>query len=215
MSKKYQNKYRIASARMKNYDYSQNGAYFITIVTKNRDHFFGEIVDDVADVETPNLGVSTKKMQLSKIGEIVQKYWNEIPQHFPFIKLDEMVVMPNHIHGILWIDNDDVVGGRDAINRVSTNTTNTMNTTGKSKPGGITGKNNPMFYANISRVLRWYKGRCTFEINKINKKSYFAWQPRFHDRIIRDENELGRIRQYVVSNPEIWKHDRNNQGLRS
>jgi len=53
-------------------------------------------------VQTPNWGVS--KMQLSKIGGIVQKYWDEIPQHFPFIKLDKMVVMPNHIHGILWID---------------------------------------------------------------------------------------------------------------
>ena len=118
MSKKYQNKYRIDSVRMKNYDYSQNGAYFITIVTKNRDHFFGGIV---GGVETPKLGVSTNAMQLSKIGEIAQNYWNEIPRYFPFIRLDEMVVMPNHIHGILWIDkplisvvnNDDAVG--DAV----------------------------------------------------------------------------------------------------
>jgi REP element-mobilizing transposase RayT len=87
-AEKYQNKYRIASARMKNYDYASNGAYFITIVTQNRDHFFGDIVDN--------------KMILNEIGKIAQKYWDEIPQHFPFIRLDEMVVMPNNIHGILF-----------------------------------------------------------------------------------------------------------------
>jgi REP element-mobilizing transposase RayT len=152
--------------------------------------------------------------------KIAQKYWDEIPQHFPFIRLDEMAVMPNHIHGILWIDKsvdvettddavgggtDDAVGCRDAINRVSM--------------GGITGKNNPMFYDNISRVLRWYKGRCTFEINKMVKTRLiaslpdFAWQPRFHDRIIRDENELNRIRNYIIKNPEMWQRDRNNGDL--
>jgi REP element-mobilizing transposase RayT len=163
-AEKYQNKYRIASARMKNYDYASNGAYFITIVTQNRDHFFGDIVDN--------------KMILNEIGKIAQKYWDEIPQHFPFIRLDEMVVMPNHIHGILWID-DDLVGGgcRDAINRVSTATTEKFEKTKKS--GGITGKNNPMFYDNISRVLRWYKGRYTFEINKMAETRLIASLPNF------------------------------------
>jgi REP element-mobilizing transposase RayT len=75
---------------MKNYDYASNGAYFITIVTKNRNHFFGKIVDH--------------KMILNEIGKIAKKYWDEIPRHFPFIRLDEMVIMPNHIHGVLWID---------------------------------------------------------------------------------------------------------------
>jgi len=140
-----------------------NGAYFVTIVTQNRVHFFG-------DVKTTKMGVST--MQLSKIGKIAQKYWNEIPQHFPFIKLDKMVIMPNHIHGILWIDKGCVVGGgavarRDAINRVSTEKT----------------------------------------------ENIFAWQPRFHDRIIRNENELNRIREYIIKNPEMWYRDRNNGDL--
>jgi REP element-mobilizing transposase RayT len=82
-----------------------------------------------------------------------------------------------------------------------------------------------MFYDNISRVLRWYKGRCTFEINKLVEKQSiaetrliaslpnFAWQPRFHDRIIRDENELNRIREYIIKNPEMWHRDRNNGDL--
>ena len=177
---KFKGKYRIESARCKNYDYASNGAYFITIVTKDRQHFFGNIING--------------SMVLNDIGKITQKYWNEIPNHFPFIRLDEMVIMPNHVHGVLWIDNLD--RRRDAINRVSTT-------------GGIKGKNNPMFHNNISRVIRWYKGRCTFEINKIYGKSFFAWQSRFHDRIIRDTNELHRIQNYIIENPKNWCRDRN------
>ena len=193
------------------------------------------------------------------------------PTTFPFIRLDEFVIMPNHIHGILWIDKSinadddavgrtadddvvgctadgdvvgcmadgdavgcmadgdvvgctadgdvvgctadgDVVGCRDAINRVSTETQTQPKTENK-KIGGITGKHNPMNQNNISRVIRWYKGRCTFETNKIYGKSYFAWQPRFHDRIIRDENELNRIREYIINNPQMWEQNRNNQRL--
>ena len=192
---KFKGKYRIESARCKNYDYASNGAYFITIVTKDRQHFFGNIIND--------------SMVLNDIGKIAQKYWNEIPNHFPFIRLDEMVVMPNHVHGVLWIDNlDGDVRRRDAINRVST--TNHISTINRvSTTGGITGKNNPMFHNNISRVIRWYKGRCTFEINKIYGKLFFAWQSRFHDRIIRDTNELHRIQNYIIENPKNWYRDRN------
>ena len=103
MNEKYKNKYRIKSARLPNWDYGSNGMYFITICTQNRVHFFGKIIN--------------KKMQLNEIGEMAEKYWNEIPQHFPFVKLDAFVVMPNHIHGILIIDkmDDGVVSsvGRD------------------------------------------------------------------------------------------------------
>jgi hypothetical protein len=112
--------------------------------------------------------------------------------------------MPNHIHGVLWIDNDhhdciDAINrdyhDKDAINRVST---------GNKKSGGITGNNNPMFHENLSRVIRWFKGRCTFEINKTNTKPKFSWQPRFHDRIIRNSEELKRIQYYIMRNPEKW-----------
>ena len=91
MSDKFRNKYRIPSTRLQNWDYSSNGYYFITICTKERKHNFGEIVD--------------YKMKLSRIGEIAYKYWFEIPNHFSFVELDEFVVMPNHVHGILIINN--------------------------------------------------------------------------------------------------------------
>ncbi len=89
----YQNKYRIASARLEGYDYGRNGAYFITICTKDRRHFFGEIVNG--------------EMQLSAVGELAKIFWLEIPQHFPFVRLANFVVMPNHTHGILIVDKTD------------------------------------------------------------------------------------------------------------
>lgn len=73
--------------RLKNYDYSQNGYYFVTICTKYQDKWFGEIING--------------EMILSEIGKMAKKYWLEIPKHYPNIKLDEYVIMPNHVHGIL------------------------------------------------------------------------------------------------------------------
>jgi len=140
---------------------------------------------------------------------IVNKIWGLIPKQFSFIRLDEMIIMPNHIHGVLWIDKnrDGDCDGRDAINRVSTGKTNKTDETNKTNnnpPGGITKNNNPLLHDNLSRVIRWFKGRCTFEINKINPESDFAWQARFHDRIIRDYDELERIQYYIKMNPIKW-----------
>lgn len=200
---KFNNKYRIPSARLQTWDYGNNGSYFITICTKNREHYFGKITEG--------------EMIVSEIGFFAKKYWHEIPEHFPFVNLDEFVVMPNHVHGIIIIDKPDNDGGdggrdgggddggdgdgrdgKDAINRVSTDTDT-------KKTGGITGKNNPMFHENISRIIRWYKGRCAFEIRKIHAD--FAWQPRFHDHIIRNQESYEKIKNYIVNNPQKWNED--------
>ncbi len=87
---KFKNKYRIPSNRLKNYDYSNNAAYFITICTQNREHFFGKIKNG--------------EMHLNELGENATRFWLDIPKHFPFIELGNFVVMPNHTHGILIID---------------------------------------------------------------------------------------------------------------
>ena len=183
MTTKYQNKYRIESARLKNWDYGSNGSYFITICTKKRKHYFGEI--------------ENKQMILSEMGKLAHQFWEEIPKHFPFVELGNFVVMPDHTHGILIIDKNGFNGlvCRDAINRVPTNQT----TTG----GGITGNHNPMFHENISRIIRWYKGRCSFEIRRIHAD--FGWQSRFHDHIIRNDVSFNRIQNYIETNPENWK----------
>jgi putative transposase len=85
----YKNKYRVDSARLKDWDYSHPGIYFITVCTKNRGHYFGHIMDG--------------KMILSDTGKIADQYWREIPVHFSNVIIDEYVVMPNHIHGIINI----------------------------------------------------------------------------------------------------------------
>lgn len=92
MSNKYLNKYRIPSARLQSWDYSSNGAYFITICTKSRNHYFGKI--------------SNGEMQLSDIGKLAVQFWLVIPNHFQYVELGNFVVMPNHVHGILIIDSN-------------------------------------------------------------------------------------------------------------
>jgi REP element-mobilizing transposase RayT len=89
---KFKNKYRTTSARAKWWNYSANGGYFVTICTKNRRDYFGNIIRD--------------KLYLSKIGQIANDCWMQIPNHFPFVKLGQFVIMPNHVHGIIVIDND-------------------------------------------------------------------------------------------------------------
>lgn len=97
MAKKHQNKYSNAALRAQWWDYGWNGAYFITICTKNREHFFGKIKDG--------------EMILSPLGTIVYVLWHEIPNRTQYVELGDFVVMPNHIHGILIIDKPAVGSG--------------------------------------------------------------------------------------------------------
>ncbi|MCA0350147.1 MAG: transposase [Bacteroidetes bacterium] len=213
MRDKFQNKYRIASARLHNWDYSSNGAYFITICTQNKEHYFGTINDG--------------KMVLSEIGKLVEQFWIEIPNQFLFIELGNFVIMPNHVHGIIIINklhtNSQVETRFIASNNSNTTDetrfilSNNSNTTDKTrliaslqeqpiKNGGFAGDKNPMFHENISKIIRWYKGRCSFEIRKIHAD--FGWQSRFHDHIIRNANSFENIQNYIQENPERWENDK-------
>ena len=203
MSDKFQGKYRISSTRLQNWDYGWNAILFVTICTANRECYFGNIVNG--------------EMILSEIGKLANKYWLEIPEHFSFVILDEYVIMPNHVHGIIAINKpnngrnnvavcidgyDDKRDCRDAINRVSTET-NSETETDPLKTGGFAGNKNPMLNNNLSRILRWFKGRVAFESRKIYP--VFAWQPRFHDHIIRNDQSFQKISEYINNNPSNWK----------
>ena len=182
---KYKQKYRISSIRIKDYDYSDNGSYFVTICTENRKSFFGKIVHD--------------KMHCYPSGKIASEIWHDIPKYFSDIELANWVVMPNHVHGILTIDKfyrTKRDAGRDAIYRVSAYRVST---------GGITGNKNPMLGQSLSRIIRWYKGRTTFEIRK--QQPYFSWQTRFYEHVIRNEKEYQEIAYYIDNNPLNWKKD--------
>jgi len=188
--KYFANKYRIASARHPRWDYGWNAAYFVTINTKNRACYFGDVVDD--------------KMQLSDIGLLVHRFWNEIPHHFSYVQLGAFVVMPNHMHGIIIInkpdDGRDVGDGQPGDGRdVETPKLGVSTQTGaasqKWKPG------------SLGVIINQYKRVVTIRARKID--TVFAWQPRFHDHIIRDENEYQRITNYIINNPLNWKDDTN------
>ena len=100
---KYQEKYRIASARLAGWDYGSNATYFITLCTQNRVHAFGEVIDNEVD--------------LNSLGQVAWDCWHAIPEHFPFVALDKFVAMPNHVHGILRINKSSRDGAPSSINQ--------------------------------------------------------------------------------------------------
>lgn len=184
-----------ATTRLQGYDYGERGAYFVTICTHDRVCHFGDIVGE--------------EMHLNALGQLAEKHWQEIPEHFPFIALGEFVVMPNHIHGILMITTSDnkarhLVGARFIA--PSSPEMERSKTDPDPGPGGFAGNKNPMLQDNISRVLRWYKGRCSFEMRKIH--TGFGWQRLFHDHIIRNDVEYQRIADYIIHNPANWSKDK-------
>ena len=199
MAEKFQNKYRIPSARHPNWDYGTNGAYFITICTKDRQYFFGECADG--------------KMKLSTLGAIVQGFWYKIPKHFPFIELDEFVVMPNHIHGILILNKNKVneniietIGPVEIGHRpVSTDEYVSINNNDKTigqKRFRNQGKN------TVSSIIGSYKSICTKHIHAAFPLLNFEWQTRFWDNIIRDNEAFDTISRYIINNPLNWEDDK-------
>ena len=208
MQNKFKDKYRISSARLQSWDYSSNGAYFITICTQNREHFFGKIVN--------------QEMQLSELGKLAQQFWIEIPMYFPYVELGNFVVMPNHVHGILIINNpvetrfiasdivsdiaSDIETDHETKNDFNQKTQLIASLQDEKNIGGFSGNKNPMLHENISKIIRWYKGRCSYESRKIN--SNFGWQSRFHDHIIRNSKSFDIIQNYIFENPSKWENDK-------
>jgi len=101
MESQYRNRYRVESARRKGFDYSRPGSYFVTICTKNKQHLFGEIISG----DQNDRNVKSQKMIINAYGKIVNDCWNELPDHYSYIRLDAFIVMPDHVHGIIIIDN--------------------------------------------------------------------------------------------------------------
>ena len=200
----FRNKYRIPSARAVWHDYN-GGAYFVTICTKDMAHFFGEIVDG--------------EMCLTEIGRCADEQLRNVSSHYPYAKIPLWVVMPNHVHAIVMIDGDADLNGRDAIYRVSgdvmpsdtgTVGTDAMNLDAMNRvsTGGVTHNNNPMLRKCLGAIVRGLKARVTKYANE-NGIS-FAWQTRFHDRIIRDCDEMNGIAQYIENNVAQWESDEMN-----
>ena len=158
------------SIRLKNYDYSQVGGYFVTICTRNKQCLFGQIKDN--------------QMKLNHLGAIVRQYWQEIPEHFPHVESDTFVIMPNHIHGILWIKESPTQKHQSCE-------------FGQAIKG------------SIPSIVRAFKAIVTKDINAISQlpSTSLVWQRNYYEQIIRDERMLLNIREYIMNNPLNWQQD--------
>ena len=167
----FKDKYRIESARLKGWNYSGNGYYFVTICTRNKECLMGDVLNG--------------EIRLSPIGEIVSQEWQKTEQIRSNVSLDAWIVMPNHLHGIIIIDNVET----------HDNDQNGSNKFGPQKN-------------NLGSIIRGFKSAVT---SRINASEYdFAWQARFYDHIIRDERSLEGIRKYIADNPLKWELEKDN-----
>ena len=172
----FRNRYRIPSIRMQGWDYREPGWYFVTICTKGKECWFGEVKDQT--------------MMLSDIGQVVHRCWLQIPQHFRHVTLDDWVVMPNHVHGIV------VIGEREKCRPVETCDSHVSTNAYIRRPTP----------GSLGSIIGQYKSTCTKLVHRMGNTD-FAWQPRFHERLIRDPDETIRIRQYIRTNPLMWEQD--------
>ena len=167
------------SIRLQDYDYSRNGAYFVTICVQDREFLFGDIVED--------------EMRLNDAGRMVERWWVELGNKFPSVKTDKDIVMPNHFHGII------VTVGADMRVRPD-------------RTGAHIG-------APLPEIVQWFKTMTTNEyIRGVKQHGWIPfrrqlWQRNYYERVIRNEDELTRIRQYIADNPAQWAYDRENPGI--
>jgi len=194
----FKDKYRIESVRLPGYDYSQPGAYFITIVTHNRQCLFGNIVDG--------------EMIGNEFGELIKNEWLKTALIRPNIVIDAFVVMPNHLHGILIItDNGCGCGfgdGRGTLQRASTKT----ETESESGNGTTIEQFGKPTKNSIPTIVRLFKSTTTKQINQLRQMPMQPlWQRNYHEHVIRNDTELTRIRQYIINNPKKWEEDNMNK----
>ena len=173
-------KHHRRSIRIPGYDYSQEGWYFVTICTYQREKLFGEIIN--------------KNIKLNNYGNIAKQCWMEIPIHYPNVKMDEFIVMPNHVHGI--------------INIVKNNNEGNQNVVGIQNFESLrVNKYQHIIPGSIGAIIRGFKSGVTKWFRK-NTKIYTIWQRNYWEHIIRDEKDLNRSRQYIINNPLKWPDDK-------
>lgn len=206
------------SIRLKNYDYSQTGAYFVTICAHNRTPYFGEVKDGV--------------MYLNRLGQLAETVWQGLPEKFAQIQLGEFVVMPNHVHGIIVINSDqkkDMKGvmNQGAMNRAPTHSSSMSKTkqperfvgakliapspqptcqTIISKPKNFVEAQ--LIVPSLGQLIRHFKAKSTFLMHRLMNSSIPIWQRNYYEHIIRSESSYEMIAEYIQTNPRRWMDDR-------
>jgi REP element-mobilizing transposase RayT len=171
------------SIRLQGYDYSQAGGYYVAIVTWHREFLFGDIVN--------------QEMKLSRYGEVVQKWWHEIPIHFGNVEIGAFVIMPNHVHGIIFIS--------ERRGTVSVPNDRVSNDT----QGGETP---PLRVPTLGQIAAYFKYQSTKEMNRVENAGTVTkfWQRNYYEHVIRDEKDLQNKTDYIEANPLLWDEDDEN-----
>ena len=173
-------KHHRRSVRLQGYDYAQTGAYFVTICTQNRECLFGEILDG--------------SVQLNAAGQMIEIWWLKLNKKFQTVATDHYIVMPNHFHGIVGA----TPRGRPESNGQSH----------EGQPHGVA--------PTVGDIVNWYKTMTTNEYIRCVKKFGWSpfpgrlWQRNYYEHIIRDDDDLNRIREYIIYNPAKWDEDDDN-----
>ena len=186
--------------RLKGYDYSRAGCYFVTVCAQDRQCLLGESIDD--------------EMVLNEAGKMVARWWCETENKFPQVELDEYVLMPKHFHGIVVIVGAELCVRQQHKDRESNEYQRVRNqqraeNQQHKKQGGHTGP-------PLQEIIQWFKTMTTNEyINEVKTGRFppfekRIWQRSFYDHVIRDDDELNRIREYIQNNPFQWALDEEN-----
>ena len=170
------------SIRLRDYDYSRTGAYFVTICAWKKECSFGE--------------VSKGTVNCSEAEKIVTDSWYKLLERFPSIELDEFVIMPNHIHGIVFMN--ALVGAGLALPGM------------KPKQKGAASS-----APTLGDIMRTFKSTSAVTVNRrLDRPGLPLWQRNYYERIIRDERELHAIREYIRYNPLKWEEDDENPNMK-
>jgi len=193
--------HRRRSVRLLGHDYSQTGAYFVTICTQNRECLFGDVLGD------------PPRMFSNDAGRMIAAEWSALPARFPYVQLDQLVVMPNHIHAILFLNPTPQGRGESCI-RPDAASARGGKGDHKDRPYGT-------FAGTVGRVVQAFKSIATRAYSAGVARGHWLpfaaklWQRNYYEHIIRNEASLDAIRQYIVDNPARWAEDEENPANRS
>jgi REP element-mobilizing transposase RayT len=173
--------------RLKDFDYTTEGAYFVTICTRNMEDYFGKVIYE--------------EMILNKSGQMIEEWWKKLEKKYEEIILDEYIIMPNHLHGVLMIIRDKPVGTDPRVRPDN-----------KDKPVGADLRVRPN--PSLSDFIKWFKTMTTNHyIRNVKVENWKPfdkklWQRSFYERIIRNEKDLNNIREYIINNPLKWEWEK-------
>lgn len=176
----YQQKYRIEPARLKAWDYSSRGWYFVTICCHQRAHIFGSIVDGT--------------IHLSQPGRIADYDLRTLPSHYSNVDVIEHVVMPNHVHAIIFIDGEHRFSPIPQIG-------SKINHSRPLTPPGA---------GSLAAIIRSYKSGVTQKCHLLGL-NLPVWQSRFHDHLLRGDKVISAVREYIRNNPTNWRMNNENR----